>query len=52
MKNCTVYKNEFRKKKPIKNNINISTEYDPLVGPNLDPKSIYLKDYEGRPSTV
>lgn len=33
------------KKKPIKNRINISTEYDRLKGPNLDINTTYYKDY-------
>lgn len=43
---------EYSTKKPVKNAINISTEYSRLMGPHLDLNSVYVKDYEGKPSEV
>lgn len=43
-----MYQDEYRKKKPIRNIVNISTEYDPLAGPNLELKSVYLQDYSAK----
>lgn len=44
----STYNKDFFVKRPIKNNINISTEYDRLKGPNLDLNTVYIKDYEGK----
>ena len=44
----SIYGQDFFKKKPVENKINISKEYERLQGPNLSHKSIYLKEYPGR----
>lgn len=48
----TIYKKDFMRKKPIKNKINISTEYDRFKGPNLEINTTYLKDFDSKNGQV
>ena len=48
MTKTSIYGQDFYKKKPVENKINISKEYNRLHGPNLSHRSIYLKDFNGK----
>ena len=48
MTKTSTYQQDFFKKKPVQNKINISGDYDRLKGPNLSTSSVYLKDYPGQ----
>lgn len=48
----TTYQKEYRPKKAVKNVINISGEYSRLMGPNLELNSVYVQDFDGKPTEV
>lgn len=46
----TTYQKEYLPKKPVKNVINISSEYSRLMGPNLELNSVYVQDFDRKPT--